>query len=110
VVARVPAGRGRRQLFHPDVPGNGAGVASAMDETRVQRGGDAGANRRRHEIYAGRHSSGADRARRNVHGALRTRTQQAEEGCLVANSLRSKRELQMEIVKATVAAAESEPV
>ena len=32
----------------------------------------------------------------------------AEEGCLVANSLRAKRELQMEIVKTTVA-VESEP-
>lgn len=33
----------------------------------------------------------------------------AEEGCLVANSLRSKRELQMEIIKATVDSPESEP-
>lgn len=33
----------------------------------------------------------------------------AEEGCLVANSLRAKRELQMEIVKATVDSPESEP-
>lgn len=34
----------------------------------------------------------------------------AEEGCLVANSLRCKRELQMEIVKAQVNASESELV
>jgi organic hydroperoxide reductase OsmC/OhrA len=33
----------------------------------------------------------------------------AEEGCLVANSLRAKRELQMEIIKATVDSPESEP-
>ena len=33
----------------------------------------------------------------------------AEEGCLVANSLRSKRELQMEIVKAAVDSPEREP-
>lgn len=33
----------------------------------------------------------------------------AEEGCLVANSLRSKRELRMEIVKATADSPESEP-
>lgn len=33
----------------------------------------------------------------------------AEEGCLVANSLRSKRELQMEIIKATVGSPQGEP-
>jgi organic hydroperoxide reductase OsmC/OhrA len=33
----------------------------------------------------------------------------AEEGCLVASSLRAKRELQMEIVKSTIESAQSEP-
>lgn len=33
----------------------------------------------------------------------------AEEGCLIANSLRSKRVLQMEIIKATADSPESEP-